>query len=217
MKPLGKVTIKWSSDFAYAIGLIATDGSITKDNKIVLLASKDKEQIENFKKCLHIDNPIGRFARGSEKEKKYFRVQFGDVLFIRFLADIGITPFKTKTIHKVDVPRKYFFDFLRGVFDGDGSFYSYWDPRWKSSFMYYFVICSASYKYLEWLREEIRNFFPVKGYLSVMPKKSTFLLRFAKEDSLKIIRKMYHGPTDICLSRKHLKIIKALDIMGERL
>src|SRR3989338_8341238 len=128
-KPKGKVKIKWSPDFAYAIGLIATDGCIS-NRKIINLTSKDLELIKKFLFALQVKSKIGRKSSGSSTEKKYFVVQMGDVLFCRFLEAIGLTANKTKTIGVVNIPDEYFFDFLRGHFDGDGCTYSYWDPRW---------------------------------------------------------------------------------------
>jgi hypothetical protein len=45
--------------------------------------------------------------------------------------------------------------FLRGCFDGDGCNYSYWDPRWKSSFIFYVEFSSAGKEFIGWLRSEI--------------------------------------------------------------
>ena len=53
-KPKGKVKIKWSPNFAYAIGLIATDGCLYKDGRHISLTSLDLEQLHNFNKALDI-------------------------------------------------------------------------------------------------------------------------------------------------------------------
>ena len=52
-KPRGKIEIKWSPDFAYVIGLIATDGCLSTNGRHVIFVSKDLEQVENFKKILN--------------------------------------------------------------------------------------------------------------------------------------------------------------------
>ncbi len=33
MKPLGRVKIEWSDKFAYAIGLVASDGNLSPDGR----------------------------------------------------------------------------------------------------------------------------------------------------------------------------------------
>ena len=52
MKPQNKTSTTWSSKLAYAIGLITTDGSLSKDGRHISFTSKDKEQVKNFKFCL---------------------------------------------------------------------------------------------------------------------------------------------------------------------
>lgn len=215
-KPKGKVKIRWSSDFAYAIGLIVTDGNLSqpKQGSRISFVSKDIEQIENFKKCLGIDTKIGAHNSGSSADKSY-RVQFKDVSFYIFLNSIGIFPAKSKTIAGIRIPKKYFFDYLRGCFDGDGSIYSYWDKRWKSSFMFYVSFISASKNHIDWLQDEIYKHLLIKGHITKDGKGSTLQLKYAKADSLKIINKMYKGKRVTCLSRKKLKIIKILAIVGK--
>lgn len=47
-KQKGKVKIEWSADFAYAIGLLASDGCLYNDERHINFTSKDIEQINNF-------------------------------------------------------------------------------------------------------------------------------------------------------------------------
>src|SRR3989344_1036593 len=130
MRPQNKVRIKWSPEFAYAIGLLTTDGNLSPDGRHITLVSNDKEQIITFRRCLGLNNKISNNMSGTSK-RLGFRIQFGDVNFYKFLLSIGLMPNKSKILGEIKIPDKYFFDFLRGHFDGDGTFYSYWDPRWK--------------------------------------------------------------------------------------
>ncbi|MBI3634373.1 MAG: hypothetical protein HY228_02015 [Candidatus Yonathbacteria bacterium] len=209
-KPKGKVRIKWSADFAYAIGLLATDGCLLNDGRHIDLTSKDIDQIENFLQALDIDVKITTKYSGTGK--KYQRVQFGDVLFYEFLMSIGFTPAKSKTIGELDIPKKYFFDFLRGSFDGDGCFYSYWDPRWRSSHMFYVEFVSASKLHIDWLRSEIFDRLAVKGHIVKDGEGLTYQLKYAKKEALEIIKKMYYNHHIVYLSRKRMKIEKTLAI-----
>lgn len=216
VKPKGKVKIVWSPNFAYAVGLLVTDGCVSTNKRHIFLVSKDNEQLFNFMKALNIKVAIGS-TRSGYTGRKTPRIQFGDVLFCNFLMSIGILPNKTKTIGAVKIPYKYFFDFLRGHFDGDGSSYSYWDPRWRSSFMFYTTFVSASKKHIEWLRVEIFKRLKVRGHITHDGRKVTYQLKYAKADSLKLLRKIYYSKKVLCLSRKRLKIEKMLSIVGERL
>jgi len=216
MKPLGKVKIKWSPNFAYAIGLLVTDGSLSKDGRHINFTSKDLELINLFKKCLNLKNKIGKKSRDHQKEKKYFEIQFGDVLFYRFLLDIGLMPNKSKIISTLNIPQKYWWDFLRGHFDGDGTFISYWDPRWRSSFMFYTIFISASKNHIDWLRKMIFNFVEIKGHITKSINQSIYQLKYAKSESLKLLPKLYNNKNVICLSRKRIKIEKALKVNNKQ-
>lgn len=214
IKPKEKVKVRWSPDFAYAIGLLASDGSISKDGRHIDFTSKDIEQIKNFMKCLGLKNKVGKKKSGVTG-KVSNRVQFGDIAFYQFLQGIGFTPSKSKTLAGLSISSKYFFDFLRGAFDGDGSFYSYYDPRWKSSFMFYTVFISASRQHLEWIQKELLTRLGIRGSITVDTKKSTLHLNYAKGDSWKVLKNMYYSKHVICLGRKRRKVEKALSMTGK--
>lgn len=216
IKPKEKVNRRWSPRLAYVIGLLATDGCLLSDGRHIDLTSKDKSQLRNCLKCLGLNNKIGYKTSGPGK-KMYPRIQFGDIVFYRFLLEIGFTPAKSKTLGTLNIPYKYFFDFLRGAFDGDGTFYSYWDPRWKSSFMFYTVFISASRMHINWIRSILFRRLKISGHITHDPRKITYQLKYAKQESLKVLKRMYYNPTLICLKRKRLKIEKALGTIGERL
>ena len=212
MKAKNKISIEWTADLAYAIGLLVSDGNLSKDGRHMELCSKDKSQVANFIKVLDLSNKIG--IKYSGFGQKCYRVQFGDVNFYEFLISIGLTPNKSKTISKIDVPKIYFFDFLRGHFDGDGTFYSYWDPRWRSSFMFYTEFISASKGHILWLQKSLKKILGIKGHITKSDKQVCYQLKYAKSESLILLPKIYHEGANIFLKRKHLKIKRALGIIG---
>lgn len=207
--------MRWSSNLSYAIGLITTDGSLSIDRRHINLTSKDIEQVENFAKILHLKNKIGLKYSSYAKDRVYYQIQFGSVKLYKFLESIGLTPNKTKTLNSLKVPDKFFVDFLRGHLDGDGYTYSYFDPRWKSSFMLYMGFISASRNHLEWIKAKIVELCGVEGKLRFQGK-STYTLKFAKKSSIILLRKMYYKNNLPCLQRKRLKILLALDIIKKQ-
>ena len=215
-KPKQRISEQWTPNLAYAIGLLATDGCLSSKGNHIDLTSKDVEQLKNFSTCLGIPLQIGEKYSGDGKRS--FRIQFKSVIFYNFLLSIGLTPVKSKTLGALKIPHKYFFHFLRGVFDGDGSTYSYWDPRWKSSFMFYVCFASASEEFLCWLQQTLRERLGVAGHVTMAAGHSTKQLKYAKRESLLILRRMYRSaPKGTYLSRKHLKIQRMLAIVGEQL
>ena len=209
-KPKKIINETWNANLAYAIGLLATDGCLANDGLLVDLTSKDLEQLLNFSKCVGVNFKIGN--KWNSNGDKSLRIQFKNRIFYDFLLFIGLTPQKSLTIGKLVIPDKYFFDFLRGCFDGDGCFYSYWDPRWKSSHMFYLEFASASSKHLSWIQEEIKKRINVVGHITGRKKKVFFQLKYAKKEAMGIIKKMYYNQKVVCLSRKRLKIKKALGV-----
>ncbi len=200
MKPLGKVKIEWSPDFAYVIGLIATDGNLSSDGRKIFFTSKDYELVFIYKKILILTNSIGRKSRGVESEKKYYVVQFGDVLFYKFLLSIGLTPKKSKTIGVLDIPEELFFDFLRGCIDGDGNIHAFVHPE-SSNLQLRIRLCSASRIFLNWIHEQTIKY-DIKGYIQV--RKDIFVLTFAMGASKKLLSKIYYEGFKYCLTRKYL-------------
>lgn len=209
-KPKKIIDSKWRPNLAYAVGLIATDGCLSSGGLLLDLTSKDREQLLNFSKCLDVDFKIGN--KWNSKGDECLRIQFKNRMFYDFLLSIGLTPRKSLTMGKLVIPHKYFFDFLRGCFDGDGCFYSYWDPRWRSSHMFYIVFASASLKHINWLQEEIGARLNIKGHITGKKENVFFQLKYAKKEALGIIKKMYYNHKVICLSRKRIKIEKALTV-----
>lgn len=213
-KPLNKTSIKWSPKLAYAIGLLVTDGSLSKDGRHLDFTSKDKELIDLFLDCLSIQVKIGTKKSGYSSGMYYF-VQWSDVSFYKFLQSIGLMPNKTKIMADLKIPKEYFFDFLRGHLDGDGTFYSYWDKRWKSSYMFYTVFISASKKHIDWLQERINKLLNINGH--ICKARTVYQLKYAKSESLKLLSKIYYNKKVFCLTRKRTKINKALKVIDKKI
>lgn len=169
------------------------------------------ELIKLFRACLCLDNAIGRKVRSNEREKRYYQVQFGDVIFYRFLLDIGLTPKKSKTIGSLKIPDDFFFDFLRGYFDGDGSVFSHKDRRWKNSIMHYLVFISASRNHLQWIQDTNRRLLSIRGAIS-QGGRGVFQLRYAKRESRLLAKRLYYHLVLPYGKRKFRKLQK---IMGE--
>ncbi len=173
-KPKYIVSTKWRSGLAYAVGLLASDGCLSCDGRHIGLTSVDIDQLENFNKALGVKFNIGYKNRNSKSSNVAYRVQISSVLFYGFLETIGFTKNKSLTIKKINLPDKYFFDFLRGLFDGDGYSYSYWDKRWASSYMFYIGFCSGSVVFVDWLREKIFDLVKIEGHITKAKRKNFY-------------------------------------------
>ena len=205
---------KWTPELAYAVGLITTDGNLSKDGQHITMRSSELQLLKNFKKCLNLSNKIARSRNDGWAKKPCYRVQFGSAQFYRWLLKIGLFPAKTYTIGKLDIPDKYFPDFLRGHLDGDGSISTYVD-RWNTfknpKYIYtrlFIRFQSVSKKHIDWLRGRIYDLLSIKGHLwEAKPSRfyqtaSTWVLKFAKKDSIKLLSWIYYKSNLPCLKRK---------------
>ncbi len=213
-KPKGQVKLHWSPDFAYSIGLLAADGCLSKNGRHIDFTSKDRELVLTFKTCLQLQAKVSPKWSGSGD--KSYHVQFGDVLFYKFLNDLGLTSAKSKTITHVNIPVTFFFDFLRGYFDGDGCSYSYYDPVFEKSFRFYISFMSASRPFLHWLQVEIFKKIGITGSISGYRNKDYAQLRYSKREAIVLSGNMYYRTDVSHLRRKRLKIEKAMRIIERR-
>ena len=125
---------------------------------------------------------------------------------------IGFVPNKTKVLNKIDIPDSFFADFLRGHLDGDGFTNSYWDKRWKSSFMLYTGFVSASKNHVEWIKDKVQDLYLQAGRIKYTGK-STYHLVYAKKISIFLLKQLYYGEKIPYLSRKKFKIDRSLSII----
>ena len=83
--------------------------------------------------------------------------------------------------------------------------------------MFYTEFVSFSRSHILWLQKEIENRLKIKGHITGDGKEVIMQLKYAKADSLRLLKKMYYKKGLLCLERKRLKIKKMLSIVGEKL
>ena len=197
---------------AYVIGLLVTDGCLSSDGRHIIMRSSEMNLLETFKKCLEIKNKIGETKN---EEVISYRVQFGSVQFYNWLLKIGLTPAKTHTIGEIKIPDLYFKDFLRGHLDGDGSIttytdrYNFYKGRNYANQRIFVRFISASKKHIDWLRQKITKLVNVKGAFIVNKPKlikhvPIYEIKFAKNESIKLLKWIYYKNSIPCLKRKRI-------------
>jgi len=202
----------WTAELAYVVGLLATDGCLSKDGRHIVMRSSEKPMLRTFKKCLNISNKIG--TTKNSKTPSY-RVQLSNVQLYRWLEKIGLSQAKTHTIGELQIPDEFFRDFLRGHLDGDGSIYGYIDRynqyrgRTYVNQRIFTRFISASKIHIEWLSSKIKVLAGVHGALieekpHAPGRVSIWELKFAKKESVKLLNWIYYAPKIPCLKRKRI-------------
>lgn len=200
--------VTWSRELAYVVGLIATDGCLTR-GRTIDLTSKDRGQIETFLRLLGRANTISEVIR-TNPPRRVYRVQVGDVTFFRWLEGIGITPRKSLTLGAVAVPDAYAMDLVRGLLDGDGSVmtYLYEVPGGTRPYeMLSTTFCSASRTHLDWLTALIARHVGVSGSISTKQPISqrhheVHRLKYSKAASGVLLARLYSDSAHMRLDRK---------------
>ena len=225
-KKLPSKDFLWSSDLAYAVGLLVTDGCLSSDKRHIIMRSAEKEMLRTFKKCLGIENKIGETTKDSGFSKnKNYRVRLGNVRLYNWLLKIGLFPAKTYTIGKIKIPNRFLGDFVRGHFDGDGSVRFYQDNfniyrgRKYANNRLFVRLISASKKHMEWLRDSIQKHAGIIGALYASTSKKPnrvpiWTLKFSKKESVKFFNWIYYHKNIPLLKRKRVTAEKALLVIS---
>lgn len=212
---LPNIDFAWTPNLAYAVGLLATDGNLSPDGRHINFTSKDEELAVSIKACLNLNNKIGRKANGSNTEKRYFVLQFGNVQLYRWLNKIGLTARKSRTIGSLMIPDLFFRDFLRGHLDGDGgitTYIDYYNASIRPGYVYTRLCArfiSASENHMRWLKQKIEQILDTYGSLHKAKARSDkhanmWILKFGKKESIKLLSKLYYSRNIPALSRKRL-------------
>lgn len=188
------------SNLWYLVGLIASDGNLSRDGRHVDITSKDPEFLEELKQVLRLTNKVG--VKYGRNHKKAFRIQIGNKNLYELLLSIGLSQKKSLTIGALKIPDEFFVDFLRGLIDGDGSI-----RRWFHSEnlleQWSLRIYSGSRKFLEWLEGKIKDSLKSNGKIyTYNNQKTVFVLKFGKMAARIILGNCYYE-NSFSLSRKN--------------
>lgn len=216
---------KWSPELAYIVGLLTTDGNLSKDGRHINMRSSDKNLLKTFKTCLKLNDKIAQSVNNGYAKKPSFRIQFSNIQFYRWLLKIGLFPAKTYTIGKLRIPNLYFRDFLRGHLDGDGSVFTYTDKynhyrghNYVNQRVYVKFI-SASQTHINWLHEAIKKISGIQGSSQCNKRNKInrvpiWEIKFSKKDSLLLLDWIYYQENLPCLERKKKLVMKIFKLVA---
>ncbi len=192
-----------NNEKAYYLGFLAADGCVRPNrNEIKIgLSSIDREWLEEFKLKLDSEREIEDYI--TNKGFAVSELKFSSLKIKTELAKYSIVPNKTYLgITMKAIPDKYKLAFIKGYFDGDGSFV--FNKNTKQ--------CSLKItSHTKEILEEISYFFRAGNIYS---HGKDFELDFSTNPTLKIMKLFYDLDTP-CLKRKKEKYLKALKIRIE--
>lgn len=210
-RPAPLVTLGWSADMAYAVGLLATDGCLTTGRRRIQFGSEDRELVERLLAALHRPTPIRE--QRTRAGRPYFRVQFGDARFYEWLLAQGLTPRKSLTLGAIPVPPEHLLALVRGLLDGDGSITrgpQRADTGGRTGYRWDHLAVSfnsSSEAHIDWLRRVLGAQLGIAGSVgrSERPGRApAFRLRYGKRASVTLLSALYRDPAAPALTRKRL-------------
>lgn len=196
----------WSSRMAYVLGLLITDGCISRSGTVSLCIN-DKELLEKVKEVMGSTHKI----EPSRYQKNLYIFHFARENMVKDLKNFGVVPKKSLKVTFPQVPQEYLSEFIRGVFDGDGSIY--FDKRSKNCPIrtgFY----SGSKDFIEKLEDNLTELGMPKRKISQQKTKNGIYygIRYGHENSLKLYGILYKNAQNrLFLERKYNRFLEGLN------
>lgn len=136
----------WSEESAYVLGYLFADASIYRgegDRYEIIVSASRLETLSLVKELLGAEHPV------RVKSPNSYQMRIGSKVLVEILDRFGLTENKTTNLTYPEVPLEYESHFIRGYFDGKGSFMIENNRRIVSNFS------GASYQFIEILRDRL--------------------------------------------------------------
>ena len=172
----------------YLVGLITSDGCLSKDGRHIDITSKDYRYLSTIQFKFNLSSKIGCKRNG--KGKDAFHIQISNRNFYDFLLSIGLTQNKSLTLSSLNVPGQFFYDFLRGLIDGDGCIRK-WTHASNGAEQWSLRIYSGSTAFVAWLKNTIEALLKVKGKI-YREADHQWILKYGKLAAQVIMKQCYY-------------------------
>lgn len=199
-----------NNDIAWVLGWLATDGSVNEKHYSIKIGITDREILEKISKIVGYDGPIKKIDINKYKntasygKKTIHMLCINSIVATKKLSELGIHQNKTFNLElPKNISDENFYQFLRGVIEGDGSIV-YTTPKTRKFGQLVISINSASLKFLE----QIKNRIPFNCFIFKPNKdKKVYRLSFYSSNAVSLGEKIYKDCEDNFLKRKREKFL----------
>ena len=205
----------WTPEMAYALGFFTADGCLTinpRGSHYIEFTCNDRDVLEKIRTAMASKHKIGRRVRRHLNEAQTFRIQIGSKTMFDDIRKLGFTVNKTKNLTLPRVPNRYFADYVRGYFDGDGcvsyGHYRYRNRRRKKFHLLVRLVCFHK-QFLVQLAVRIKRVMKTNGQ-TIFRQSPVYALSYSIRDSRKIIEHFYRQPSGMWMNRKYKSCQAAL-------
>lgn len=208
--------LKDSAELFYVLGLLATDGYISDDGRIGIELI-DAEVIDWIASTVKYKGSVQERQRGQGKPTYCLRFTSHEVS--KRLAFFGITPRKSVSLDIKNIPREYTSDFVRGVFEGDGTVSLGQRKNRKNSYLVNFGIATSSSKFAEQIQAMVEALSGVKCNVLTSNTKTDVPIHLVSCRNLSgiadIARSLYSKDT-VGMLRKKTKMLSIIEFKSQR-
>jgi len=172
----------------YLVGLITSDGCLSKDGRHIDITSKDHDFLQIIKERLNLASQV--CVKNRNTSGQAYRIQIANKGFYDFLLSIGLMPNKSLILEDIKVPNQFFSDFLRGLIDGDGCIRRWIHPS-NYGEQWSIRIYSGSPKFMRWVKNITESLLKIRGKI-YKRSKSQWVLKYGKMAAIEIAKKCYY-------------------------
>ncbi len=199
-----------SHDMAYWLGILGSDGTVSKNKNMVAieLQRKDKELLVKLNTSINNEREVKDYFNNS-KQTENSKLYFYSYDIKQQLKIYNIIPNKTYDSN-YDFPTKlksdYYIDYIRGLFDGDGAVY-------KNGSSMRFQI-DSSCKNIILKLQQIFLLYDIELNWCVEPRQNINICRlycYGNDKIQKIYNLLYSTPSNLFLKRKKDKFEELLN------
>lgn len=192
---------------AWLLGFIASDGTIRKDsNEIKIgLAIKDKEILEKIKAELKLQSNVKEYTTNNGYD--CCTLCWTCQTHKEDLATFHIVPNKTFSLLPPDkLDKKYWIDYIRGYFDGDGSINLIANSNGRGNGNLRWQVCAATPTMLQWIVDYFYDEYnipkvSIQKQLRPNAKNPLYSIQYSSIATRKIYTILY-TPNSLFLKRK---------------
>lgn len=181
-----------NANMAWILGFLASDGCVSSQrNEIIIhLAKTDLEILERIKNEIKIDRPITTDVSGRGYE--FCRLAWTCADHVKDLAKYNIIPQKTYKLEPpFELDRKYWIDYIRGYFDGDGSINLIKNSNGKGNGNLRWQVCSATKCIIEFILDFFEEEYHIPK-VNIQERKTNGKILYSIQYSSVATRTIYH-------------------------
>lgn len=206
---------------AYILGLLYADGYNSESKKMIRLQlqERDKEILEKIKNELNYNGPLkyikreDKIASNGYTSKNMYCLEIYNAHISKALSNLGLVQNKSLILkfpyHLSDL---FYSHFIRGYFDGDGSFCHRYNEKYGFRDLISFT---STQDFCERIKEIINQYSKAKGggiYDAACHNGKTKVLSFSGANQCRYILDWFYQNADLYINRKYNLYLKFLSM-----